>query len=80
MLERPFRFFYFIALDLHKQSDFLFKNAFNAVFLALAKMLLRDILYSPAVLVMGHVFGKQPLFDADNTKQSTTVGPFSLLV
>ena len=35
---------------------------------------------SPAVLVMGHVFGKQPLFDADNTKQSTTVGPFSLLV
>ena len=38
MLERPFRFFYFIALDLHKQSDFLFKNAFNAA--VLAKMLL----------------------------------------
>ena len=29
---------------------------------------------------MGHVFGKQPLFDADNSAlQSTTVGPFSLL-
>lgn len=30
-------------------------------------MLLRDILYSPAVLVMGHVLAKQPLFDADNS-------------
>ena len=39
MLERPFRFFYFIALDLHKQSDFLFKNAFNTT-VVLAKMLL----------------------------------------
>ena len=39
MLERPFRFFYFIALDLHKQSYFLFKNAFNTT-VVLAKMLL----------------------------------------